>query len=83
MNTSIKKPKPPEIALAPITPLFSLKRLAEFFDCCDRSGAPSTETILEWWHSGRIPPPDIKLSRKAIYWKPETILNFIEQGGMP
>jgi len=51
-------------------------------DCFAEDGKPATDTILEWWHSGRIPPPDCRISRKAVYWKPETIMNFIESGGI-
>ena len=51
-------PKPEklqEVTLEPIKPLFSLRRLAEYFDCYTEDGKPATDTILEWWHSGRIP----------------------------
>lgn len=68
--------------LREVTPLFSLKRLAEFFDCRTETGEPNTETICEWWHAGRIPPPDLRMSRKAVYWKPETVKSFVENGGV-
>jgi len=71
----------PEISISGVTPLFSLRRLAEFFDCIGDDGKPATETIRDWWHSGRLPPPDIRMSKKAVYWKPETIKNFVETGG--
>jgi hypothetical protein len=62
--------------------LLSLKQMAELFDVQGRNGRPATETICQWWHSGRIPPPDIKISRKAIYWKKSTIDEFISRGGL-
>lgn len=71
-----------DIGLKTIDPLFSVRKLAEFFDCKSDDGSPATNTIIEWWHSARIPPPDLKLSRKAIYWKSETIKTFIENGGL-
>ena len=76
MDTKIIEPK-----IEKIQPVFSLRRMAEYFDCYTENGKPATDTILEWWHSGRIPPPDIRISRKAIYWAPSTIRAFIENGG--
>ncbi len=73
--------KPAEIELHPTVPLFSLRRLAEYLDCFTEEGKPATDTILDWWHSGRIPPPDCRISRKAVYWKPETIESFIQNNG--
>jgi len=70
-----------EIDISPTAPLFSLRRLAEYFDCYTEDGKPATDTVLEWWHSVRIPPPDLRISRKAVYWKPETIEIFIQNGG--
>ena len=70
-----------DIEINKINPLFSLRRLAEFFDCYTERGKPSTETIRDWWHSGKLPPPDFRLSRKAIYWKYETIMIFVNSGG--
>jgi len=55
--------------------VLSTRQLAEFFDCFQNNGKPATETIRDWWYSGRIPPQDIRISRKAIFWKHETILN--------
>ena len=75
------KTKPNEVEITGIAPLFSLRRLAEFFDCYTAEGKPATDSILEWWHSGRIPPPDVRISRKAVYWRPETIDSFIRTGG--
>lgn len=71
-----------DIELKTIEPLFSIRKLADFFDCKSVDGTPATNTIIEWWHAGKIPPPDLKLSRKAVYWKPETIRSFIENGGL-
>lgn len=71
-----------EVQINGVEPLFSLRRLAEYFDCRTADGKPATDTILEYWHSGRIPPPDVRLSRKAVYWKPETISAFINSGGI-
>jgi hypothetical protein len=62
--------------------VFSLRQLAAFFDCFQNNGEPATETIRDWLYSGRIPPPDIRISRKAMYWKHETIVNFINVGGL-
>jgi hypothetical protein len=73
--------KIPEVAIEPVQPLFSIRKLAEYFDCYTEDGKPASETILGWWHSGRIPPPDFRISRKAVYWKPETIEIFINNGG--
>lgn len=73
--------KPREIEVTQTPALFSLRRLAEFFDCYREDGKPATDSVLDWWHSGRIPPPDVRISRKAIYWKPETIRAFVENGG--
>jgi hypothetical protein len=70
-----------EIKIVETTPLFSLRRLAEFFDCHTDAGKPATDTILQWWHDGKIPPPDVRLTRKAVYWKPETVKEFIANGG--
>ena len=42
----------------------------------------NTATITALRRSGRLPPLDIRLSRKAISWKPEMIKNFVENGGM-
>lgn len=67
-----------EIDLKEETPLFSTRRLAEYFDLKRDDGTWATETIVLWWHSGKLPPPDIKLSRKAVYWKPSTIKAFVE-----
>ncbi len=68
------------IQIEKVNPMFSLRRLAEFFDCYTEEGKPATDTILDWWHSGKIPPPDCRISRKAIYWLPTTIKNFIMSG---
>jgi hypothetical protein len=70
-----------KIRLLEAVPLFSLRRLAEFFDCFTDEGKPATDTVLQWWHDGKIPPPDLRVTRKAIYWKPETVKEFIENGG--
>ena len=70
-----------EIDITTTPAMFSLRRLAEFFDCMAENGRPCTDTVREWWHSGRIPPPDLRLSRKAVYWRPETIKAFVESGG--
>jgi hypothetical protein len=64
-----------EVKIKEVSPLFSIRRLAEYLDC-------QPDSILEFWHSGRIPPPDVRLSRKAVYWKPETISAFINSGGV-
>ncbi len=53
---NVPKIKPAEIAVTATSPLFSLRRLAEYFDCYTEDGKPATDTVLEWWHSGRIPP---------------------------
>jgi len=73
--------KPAEISIAPEKPLFSLRRLAEYFDCLTEDGKPATDTIRDWWHSGRLPPPDVRMSKKAVFWKPTTIQAFIDGGG--
>ena len=70
-----------EVVIEPVRSLFSIRKLAEYFDCYSEAGKPSTDTILDWWHSGRIPPPDLKISRKAVYWKPSTIEIFVNNGG--
>jgi hypothetical protein len=70
-----------EIDVCSVKALFSLRSLAEYFDCFGEDGKPATETIRDWWHSGRIPPPDVRMSREAVYWKPETIRAFVENGG--
>jgi hypothetical protein len=67
--------------LEKVRPLFSLSRLAEYFDCFTETGKPATDTVLQWWHDGKLPPPDVRMTRKAIYWKPETIKAFIDNGG--
>ncbi len=69
------------LEITKVRALFSTRRLAQYFDCYDEEGKPCTQTILEWWHSGRIPPPDIRLSRQSVYWRPETIEMFIAGGG--
>ena len=61
--------------------LISIRKMAELFDLRNENNEPATETILQWWHSGKIPPPDVRLSRKAIYWKGQTIQVFINNGG--
>jgi hypothetical protein len=71
-----------ELKITEIRPLFSLRRLAQFFDLYTEAGRPATDSILEWWHSGKIPPPDVRISRKAVFWLPETIDEFIRNGGM-
>lgn len=70
-----------EIQVDTVPSLFSLRGLARYFDCYDADGKPATDTIREWWHSGKLPPPDVQLSRKAVYWRPETIAAFVENGG--
>lgn len=65
-----------------IKPLFSFRRLAEFFDLQKKNGAPNTQTISQWIREGKIPPPDVRISRSTAYWKHETILNFVRQGGV-
>ncbi len=75
MNTS-------EVKLTDITPLFSVRRLAEYFDCYKEDGTPSNDTILSWVRSGLLPAPDLRLSRKAIYWLPKTIHNYIQLGSL-
>jgi hypothetical protein len=72
-----------EIEVCGVRGLFSLRRLAEYFDCYTEDGKPATDSVREWWHAGKLPPPDVRLSRKAIYWKPETIRAFVESGGVP
>jgi hypothetical protein len=71
----------PEIQISAIRPLFSLRRLAEYFDLYTKDGRPATDSVREWWHQGRIPPPDVRISRKAVFWKPETIREYIRNGG--
>lgn len=61
-------------------PLLSLRFMAELFDCIKKDGSPATNTILEWCRSGRLPPPDLRLSRKKMFWKPETINRFVDAG---
>jgi hypothetical protein len=56
--------------------------MAEYFDCKSEDGSPATDTILKWWRAGKIPPPDLSLSQKAVYWKPETVKSFVENGGV-
>ena len=73
--------KPAEVRVEKVRGLFSLQRLAEYFDCFTEDGRPATDSILEWWHSGRIPPPDCRISKKAVFWKPETIESFVNNGG--
>ena len=77
----MKKNEIQNIKIEKIKPLVSIRRLAELFDCYTDKGTPATDTILDWWHRGKIPPPDCKISRKAIYWKYETIKSFIDSGG--
>ena len=74
-------PKTPEIEIAKVRPLYSLRRLAELFDLYTEDGRPATDSVREWWHSGRIPPPDLRVSRKGVYWRPETIDEYIRNGG--
>lgn len=71
-----------EIKIDSVRPMFSTRRLAEFFDCKTAEGKPATDTVIDWWHSGKIPPPDCKISQKAVFWKPETIAAFVENGGI-
>ena len=78
---TLRRQRPPTVEVGTVAPLFSLRRLAEFFDCYDRRGRPATETVRDWWHSGRLPPPDVRMSRKAVYWKVDTIERFINTGG--
>ena len=68
-----------EVEIAKVRPLYSLRRLAEYFDCYTNDGRPATDTILEWWHGGKLPPPDFRISRKAVYWLPETIEEFVRK----
>jgi hypothetical protein len=75
------KEKPVEIKITETRPLFSLRRLAEFFDCYTLDGRPATDSVREWWHQGKIPPPDVRITRKAVYWRPETIDEYIRNGG--
>jgi len=70
-----------EISVAEVRPLYSLRRLAELFDLRTRDGRPATDSVREWWHSGKLPPPDVRISRKCVYWKPETIEEYIRNGG--
>ena len=71
----------PEVEMGSVSPMFSLRRLAEFFDLRSRGGRPGTATVREWWHSGKLPPPDVRMSRKCVYWKPSTIRRFVDSGG--
>ena len=71
-----------ELKIEAVPPLFSLRRLAEYFGCFTDTGSPATDTIRDWWHSGKLPPPDIRMSKKAIFWKPETIKTFVDSGGV-
>ena len=32
---------------------------------------------------GQLPPPDVRIGRRILRWRPATIARFIEQGGMP
>jgi predicted site-specific integrase-resolvase len=64
------------VMIQKIEPMFSVRRLAEFFDV-------KQDTVLGWWHAGKIPPPDFRQSRRKIYWKPETIKNLVDNGGVP
>lgn len=66
----------PDVIIQKIEPLFSTRLLATFYDT-------DQDTILDWWHSGRIPPPDHRISSRKIYWKPETIKNHVDNGGIP
>ena len=55
-----------DVMVEKIEPLFSTRRMAEYFDV-------DQDTVLDWWHAGKIPPPDHRMSARKIYWKPETI----------
>jgi len=33
----------------------------------------SSETVRRWLNAGKIPPPDVYLSRKTIVWKSSTL----------
>ena len=77
----MRKEKLIEINISETRPLFSTRRLAEYFDCYTQDGHPATDSIREWWHSGKLPPPDVRISRKAIYWRPETIDEYVRNGG--
>jgi hypothetical protein len=77
MRAPIADPTPVQTA-----PLISVRQLANLFDLHESDGSPAGATILEWWHSGRIPPPDLRISRKALYWRRETIERWIETGGI-
>jgi hypothetical protein len=43
--------KLPEIEITNVRPLFSLRRLAQFFDLYTEDRRPATDSILEWWHT--------------------------------
>jgi hypothetical protein len=32
--------------------------------------------------NGGIPPPDVRISRKAVFWLHETIDEFVRNGGI-
>lgn len=70
-----------KIIINEVEPVFSIRKLAEYLDFHKSDGKPATDSVLELWHSGRIPPPDFRITRKAVYWKVQTIKNFIENGG--
>lgn len=64
-----------EVAMEPAKkPLYSPRRLAQYFDV-------PQDVIIDWWHSGKLPPPDVRMSRKSIYWLPETIESLVLSGG--
>lgn len=33
----------------------------------------SGETLRVWLRAGKLPPPDVNLSQRAQWWKPETL----------
>jgi hypothetical protein len=53
--------------------LFTVRRLAIYFDCTTEDGKPAVHTIFKWIRQGKLPPPDFRISQSAMYWRPETI----------
>lgn len=41
----------------------------------------SSRTIRRWVEAGQFPPPDLRVNRRVLRWRPATVDRFIAGGG--
>jgi predicted DNA-binding transcriptional regulator AlpA len=56
-----------------LAPLLSPRSLAEYCRVPE-------DTVQKWMRQGRLPPPDVRLGKRLVRWRWETIKERIDSG---